>query len=88
MCHSYFHQISLGKLLKDKKAKTALNGFIKIVNKSKREPNKSWVNQEKELYNSPMQKRVDNNDVLMYSTHNEGMSVVAEWFIGTLKGKI
>ena len=35
-----------------------------------------------------MQKRVDNNDVLMYSTHNEGMSVVAEWLIGTLKGKI
>ena len=58
------------------------------MNKSKREPNKLWVNQEKELYNSRMQKRVDNNDILMYSTHNEGMPVVAEWFIGTLKGKI
>ena len=27
-------------------------------------------------------------DILMYSTHNEGKSVVAERFINTLKGKI
>ena len=29
-----------------------------------------------------------NNTVLIYSTYNEGKSVVAERFIGTLKGKI
>ena len=34
-----------------------------------------------------MQKWLDNNDILMYSTHNEGKSVVAERFIKTLKGK-
>ena len=34
-----------------------------------------------------MQKLVD-NDILMYSTHNEGKSVVAERFLKTLKGKI
>ena len=28
------------------------------------------------------------NDIIMYSTHNEGKSVVAERFIKTLKGKI
>ena len=28
------------------------------------------------------------NDVLMYSTHNEGKSVIAERFIRTLKSKI
>ena len=35
-----------------------------------------------------MQKWLDNNDILMYLTHNEGKSVVAERFIRTLKGKI
>ena len=35
-----------------------------------------------------MQKWLDDNDILMYSTHNEGKSVVAERFIRTLKGRI
>ena len=32
--------------------------------------------------------RLDNNDVLMYSTHNECASVITERFIKTLKSKI
>ena len=35
-----------------------------------------------------MQEWLDNNDILMYSTHNEGKSVIAERFIKTLKSKI
>ena len=35
-----------------------------------------------------MQGRLDNNDILMYSTHNEGKSVVIEKFIKALKAKI
>ena len=35
-----------------------------------------------------MQKWLDNNNILMYSTHNEGKSVPAERFIKTLKNKI
>ena len=31
---------------------------------------------------------LDNNYILMYSTHNEGKSVIAERFIETLKAKI
>ena len=31
---------------------------------------------------------LDNNDILMYSTHNEGKSLIAEKFIKTLKSKI
>ena len=31
--------------MKDKKAKTVLYGFLEIVNKSKRKPNKLWVDQ-------------------------------------------
>ena len=33
------------KPLKDKKGKTVLNTFIKIVNESNRKPNKLWVDQ-------------------------------------------
>ena len=35
------------KSLKDKKDKTILNAFIKIVSESNRKPNKLWVDQGK-----------------------------------------
>ena len=34
-----------------------------------------------------MQEWLNNNDILMYSTHSEGKSVIAERFIKTLKAK-
>ena len=58
--------------LKDKKSKTVVNAFIEIVNESNRKPNKLWVNQGREFYNKLLQEWLDNNDILMYSTHNEG----------------
>ena len=36
-----------------------------------------WVDQGREFYKSPMQKWLEDNDILMYLTHNEGLSVVA-----------
>ena len=45
----------MDKPLKNKKGKTVLNGFIKIVNESNRKPNKSWVDQGREFYNRLMQ---------------------------------
>ena len=35
-----------------------------------------------------MQKWLENNDILMYSIHNEAKSVIAERFIKTLNSKI
>ena len=35
-----------------------------------------------------MQEWLDNNSFLMYSTHNEGKSIINERFIKTLKAKI
>ena len=35
-----------------------------------------------------MQKWLDDNDILLHSTHNEGKSLVTERFIRTLKGEI
>ena len=68
------------------KAKTVLKGFIGIVNESKPKPNKLWVDLGKEFYKSLMQKQLVHN-ILMYSTHNEGKSVVAERFIKSVKEK-
>ena len=55
------------KHLKDKKSKTVLKAFIEIVNESNRKPNKLWVDQGREVYNTLMQEWLDNNDILMYS---------------------
>ena len=41
----FFYQKCTGYPFKGKKAKTALNGFIEIVNKSKVKRNKLWVDQ-------------------------------------------
>ena len=74
--------------LKDKKGKTVLNAFIETVIGSNRKPNKLWVDQRREFYNKLIQEWLDNNNTLMYSTHNEGKSVIAERFMKTLKIKI
>ena len=73
------------KPLKDKKFKTVLNAFIEIVNESNCKPNHFWVDHGRQFYNKLMQEWLDNNDILMYSTHNEGKSVIAERFIKTLR---
>ena len=83
-----FTKYALVKPSKDKKGKIVLNAFIEIVNESNRKPNKLWADQGREFYNKLMQERLDNNYILMYSTHNEGKSVIAERFIKTLKAKI
>ena len=76
------------KPLKDKKGKTLLNAFIEIVDESNREPNKLWFDQGREFHNILMQEWLENNDILLYFTHNEAKSVIAERFIKTLKSKI
>ena len=58
--------------------------FIEVVNKSK--PKKLWVDQGRIFYNKLMQECLNNNNILMYSTHNEGMSVIAQRFIKNIKG--
>ena len=46
-----FTKFAWVKPLKDKKGKTVLNAFIKIVNESNRKPNKLSVDQGREFYN-------------------------------------
>ena len=73
--------------LKDKKDITITNAFQKILKESNRKSNKIWVDKGSEFYNSSMKSWSVKNDIKMYSTHNEGKSVVPERFIRTLKNK-
>ena len=48
---------------------------------------KIWVDKGSEICNRSMKWWLQNNDIEMYSIHNEGKSVIAERFIRTLKNK-
>ena len=79
--------------LKDKKGISIVNAFQKILDNStelhsERKPSKIWVDKGSEFYNNSFKKWLKDNDMEMYSIHNEGKSVVAERFIRTLKHKI
>ena len=74
--------------LKRKKGVSIANAFQSILKNSKRKPNKIWVDQGSEFYNNHFKQRLKDNEISMYSTYNEGKSVVAERFIRTLKNKI
>ena len=74
--------------MKDKKGVSIVAAFQSILKQSNRKPNKIWVDKGSEFYNTSFKKWLQDNDIVMYSTHNEGKSVVAERFVRTLKNKI
>ena len=76
----------MGFPLKDKNGITIANVFQKI-NKSKRKPSKTWVDKENKFYNRSMKSWLGDNNIEMYSTHNEGKSVAAERCTRSLKKK-
>ena len=74
--------------LKYKKEIGVTNGFSKIIKQSGRKPNNIWVDQGTEFYNHVFKRWLSRNNIIMYSTYNEGKSVVAERFIRTPKKKL
>ena len=84
MCYWYVWVVPL----KDKKGFIIVDAFQKILDDSGRKPNKIWVDKGREFYNNSLRKWLKNNDIEMYSIHNEGKSVVAERFMRTLRTKI
>ena len=66
-----------------KKGITITNDFQKILKASNHKPNKIWENRRSEFYNRSMKSWLEKNAIEMYSTHNEGKSVIAERFIRT-----
>ena len=84
----FFSKYALVVPLKDIKGASVVNAFQSILDKSGRKPNKIWVDQGSEFYNHNFKEWLANNDISLYSTYNEGKSVVAERFIRTLKNKL
>ena len=74
--------------LKDKKGITVTKTFQEISDDSNRRTNKIWVDNGSEFYNRSMKSWLRDNDIEMYSTHNEEKFVAAERFIRILKNKI
>ena len=72
--------------LKDKRGISIINAFQKILLEG-RKPNKIWVDQGGEVYNKLFKRFLKINSIEMYSTYNEGKSVVAERFIKNSKKK-
>ena len=74
--------------LNDKKGTIITIAFQNVLDESNRKPNKIWVDKCSECYKRSMKLFLQNNNIEMYSMHNEGKSNVAERFIRTLKNKI
>ena len=74
--------------MKDKRGLSIVNASQSILKKSNRKPKKIWVDKGGEFYNNSFKKWLKDENIEMYSTHNEGKSAVAERFIRTLKSKI
>ena len=87
MCNRLFSKYAWVIPLKDKKGTRIVNSFQKIISKE-RKPNKISIDQGSEFYNQSFKDFLKINNIEMYSTYNEGKSVVAERFIRTLKKKI
>ena len=73
--------------LKQKRGITIVNAYQKRISNG-RNPNKIWVDQGEGIYNNPFKRFLKISNIEMYSTCNEGTSVVAERHIRALKNKI
>ena len=70
------------------KGTSIVNAFKKIVSKGQRKPNKTWVDQGSEFCNQSFKDFLKISNIEMYSTYNEGKSILAERCIRILKNKI
>ena len=71
--------------LKDNKGITITFVFQKYLNESGHKPNKLLVDKGSKFYNRTIKSWLRDNDIEMYSIHNEEKSIVAERVIRTLK---
>ena len=74
--------------LKDKRGVTIVNVFQSVLNCSKIKPDKLWPEKGSEFLKRSMKLWLQENNKEMYSTHNEGKSIVAERFIRILKIRV
>ena len=70
--------------LKDKTGVSIVNAFESILKNSVElhsniKPNKTWVDKGGEFCNNSFKKWLQDNDIAMYSTHNEGLAEELFW---------
>ena len=70
--------------IKDKKGISIVNIFKKMISEGHK-PNKIWVDKRSKFYNQSFKDFLKISNIEMFSTYNEGKSVVAVRFIRTLK---
>ena len=74
--------------LKDERGITINNDFQKVLDESKRKPNIIWIDKGSKSYNRTMKSEIEESEIEMYLTHDEGKSFVAGRFIKTSKNEI
>ena len=74
--------------LKDERGITINDDFQKVLDESKRKPNIIWINKGSKSYNRTMKSEIEESEIEMYLTHDEGKSFVAGRFIKTSKNEI
>ena len=68
--------------LKDKKGVSIVNAFQIILKDSNRKSNKIWVDKNGGFYNNSYKKWLQDNGIVMYSTHNEGKLLLLKYLLG------
>ena len=82
-----FSKYAWSKPLKNKTGNEVSNAFDKIL-KEGRKCKHLWVDEGTEFYNKIFLKLLDDNDIKIYSTYNQGKAVVIERFNRTLKSRM
>ena len=70
--------------LKDKSGKSTTTAFKKLIETSKRKPEKVWSDRGKEFYNKTFLDFLKQNEIQIYSTHSDLKAVFVERFNRTL----
>jgi len=71
--------------LKTKTGVTILHAVKDVIEESKRQPEKIWVDKGSEFYNKEFLAWTKSQNIVVYSTYGDSKSVVVERFIRTLK---
>ena len=74
--------------IKNKTGKSIVEAFNSTITQQQQKPKKLWVDNGSEFYNKIFKKWLNDNNIEMYSTFNEGKAVVIERFNRTLKNKM
>ena len=83
VCIDVFTRYAWLEPIRNKNVQWLISAYKKLFTEAK--PRKIWFDKEKAIYSKEMKKFLDDNNIELYSTENEGKSVIAERFIRTMR---